>query len=178
MTKRKLALDKVYGLLEPGPVLLLSTSDGKKHNVMTLTWQTMLEFVPPLVACVVSNRNASFKTLVKSKQGVLNIPSAEMAKTVVAIGNTSGRRIDKFKKFKLTAAAAKKVNAPLIEECFACLEFKVIDTSMVEKYGLFVLQVVAAWREPFKKQPATLHHRGWGEFALDGKVLKLKSQKM
>jgi flavin reductase (DIM6/NTAB) family NADH-FMN oxidoreductase RutF len=42
--KRALALPKVYGLLEPGPVVLLTTSHKGAANVMTLSWHTMLEF--------------------------------------------------------------------------------------------------------------------------------------
>jgi flavin reductase (DIM6/NTAB) family NADH-FMN oxidoreductase RutF len=54
--KRRLALSRVYGLLEPGPVVLLTTSHRGRANVMTLSWHTMMEFEPPLVGCVVSGR--------------------------------------------------------------------------------------------------------------------------
>lgn len=60
MTKRSLPLAKVYGLLEPGPVVLLSTTHKGKADVMTLSWHTMMEFEPPLVGCVVSGRDFSF----------------------------------------------------------------------------------------------------------------------
>ena len=52
---RELALNKVYQLLEPGPVVLLSTAHHDRANVMTMSWHMMVEFEPPLVACVVSN---------------------------------------------------------------------------------------------------------------------------
>lgn len=51
MAKRSLPLAKVYGLLEPGPVVLVSTARKGRSNIMTLSWQTMMEFEPPLVGC-------------------------------------------------------------------------------------------------------------------------------
>jgi flavin reductase (DIM6/NTAB) family NADH-FMN oxidoreductase RutF len=43
----------------------------------------------------------------------------------------------------LTAGQGDKVKAPLIEECFANFECKVIDTKLIPKYSLFILEVVA-----------------------------------
>ena len=60
MAKRSFPLSKVYGLLEPGPVLLLTTAHKGRANVMTMSWHTMMEFEPPLVGCVVSGRDFSF----------------------------------------------------------------------------------------------------------------------
>jgi len=77
MAKRSYPLSKVYGLLEPGPVLLLTTAHKGSTNVMTMSWHTMMEFVPPLVGC----------------------------------GNTSGRRVDKFKAFGLTRPARRRARS-------------------------------------------------------------------
>ena len=50
--KRALPLSRVYRVLEPGPVVLLTTARKGRPNVMTLSWHTMMEFTPPLVGCV------------------------------------------------------------------------------------------------------------------------------
>ena len=176
MKKRTLPLSRVYGLMEPGPVILLATSRKGKPNVMALSWHTMLEFEPPLIGCVVSNRDYSFDTLRTTKQGVINIPTAELAEKVVACGNSSGRRVDKFARFGLTPLAASSVEAPLIAECYASLECKVVDTRGVNRYGFFVLEVVKAWIDPKVKQPKTLHHRGRGTFMIAGDTIKLPSK--
>lgn len=176
MAKKTFPLSDVYRLLEPGPVLLVTTAHKGKSNIMTMSWQTMMEFVPPLVGCVISGRNHSFDALVRTKECVLNIPSVELAKQVVGVGNCSGRKVDKFRKFKLTAEPAELVAVPLIGECFANLECRVADTRMVNKYNFFVLEVVKAWLDPARKGVRTLHHRGKGYFAVDGEVLKLPSK--
>jgi flavin reductase (DIM6/NTAB) family NADH-FMN oxidoreductase RutF len=174
--KRALALGKVYGLLEPGPVVLLTTAHRGRANVMPMSWHTMLEFEPPLVGCVVSDRDFSFLALKATRECVINIPTVEMAEAVVKCGNTSGRRVDKFAAFELTPAAASQVAPPMIVECYANLECRVADTRMVNKYCFFVLEVCKAWIDPAVRAPRTIHHRGRGEFMVAGKTIRLPSR--
>ena len=174
--KRTLALSKAYSLLEPGPVLLLTTSHKSRANVMTMSWHTMMEFEPPLVGCVVSANDFSFAALNATRQCVLNIPTVELAAQVVGCGNYSGAEVDKFAKFGLTQAAASLVAAPLIVECYASLECRVVDTRLKNRYNFFVLEVLKAWVRPGGEAPRTLHHRGCGLFAVAGKTLKLVSR--
>jgi flavin reductase (DIM6/NTAB) family NADH-FMN oxidoreductase RutF len=176
MAKRSLALSRVYGLLEPGPVVMVSTAGSGHANIMTMSWHTMMEFEPPMVGCVISNRNYTFDILKKTRECVINIPTRELVKEAVACGNTSGRTIDKFKAFHLTPVAASQVKAPLIDECYANLECKVVDAKMVEKYNFFILEVLKAWIDPSKKDPRTIHHRGKGMFMIDGKTIKVASK--
>ena len=173
--KRSLALSKVYGLLEPGPVLLLTTRHKGAANVMTLSWQTMLEFEPPLVGCVVSENDFSFAALNSTRQCALNIPTVELAAQVVGCGNSSGAQVDKFARFGLTASPASLIAAPLIAECHANLECRVVDTRLKNRYNFFVLEVVKAWIDPACKAPRTLHHRGYGVFMVAGETIKLPS---
>ena len=177
MKKTKFPLAEVYRLLEPGPVVLLTTIRAGRANVMPMSWHLMMEFMPPLVGCVVSNGNYSFASLKKSRECVINIPTVELAKTVVACGNTSGQSVDKFEKFGLTPVVAACVKAPLIAECYASLECKVVDVKLVTKYNFFVLEVVQAWIDPTQKRPRTIHHQGEGEFMLPGRIIRLRSPK-
>lgn len=174
--KKPLPLSKVYGLLETGPVILLSTVRDGIPNVMTMSWHTMLDFDPPLIGCVLSDRDFTFETLRKTKQCVINIPTVELAKQVVGCGNTSGRDLDKFKKFRLTAMKASTVKAPLVAECYVNVECKVIDTQMVRKYGFFVLEGVKAWIDRSDRRHRTLHHMGRGNFMISGREIKLPSK--
>jgi flavin reductase (DIM6/NTAB) family NADH-FMN oxidoreductase RutF len=173
--KRELPLADVYTVLEPGPVVLLSTSRGGVANVMTMSWHVMMEFEPPLVGCVVSETNHSFVALEETGECVLNVPTVELADKVVSCGNASGRTVDKFKAFGLTAKPAAKVAAPLVGECYANLECQVRDRQMVTHYNFFVLEVVKAWHDPAVTRPETLHHRGYGRFMVAGREIVLPS---
>jgi flavin reductase (DIM6/NTAB) family NADH-FMN oxidoreductase RutF len=143
---------------------------------MVLSWHMMVEFEPPLIACIVSNANYSHAALRTTKECVIAIPALELAQKVVKIGNCSGRDVDKFKRFGLTPVRAKRVAPPLVAECFANLECKVVDTHLVNKFNLFVLEVLKAWHDPAQKNPKTIHHQGYGSFVVDGKRIKLKSR--
>lgn len=169
-------LSTVYQLLEPGPVVLLTTARQGRANIMTMSWHMMVEFEPPLVACVVSSANHSFAALRATKECVIAVPALELAPKVVGVGNCSGRKVEKFKKFGLTPAPADRVTPPLVAECFANLECKVADTRFVNKYNIFVLEVLKAWTDPAQKDPKTIHHHGYGRFAVDGDMIKLKSR--
>jgi flavin reductase (DIM6/NTAB) family NADH-FMN oxidoreductase RutF len=176
MKKRAYSLARVYGLLEPGPVVLVSTARKGQTNIMTMSWHTMMEFEPPLVGCLISGRNATFDTLKATKECVINIPTLELAKQVVGIGNCSGTETDKFARFGLTPVAATEVQAPLIGECYASLECKLADSRLVNRYNFFILEVVKAWVDTAVKNPQTLHHRGNGVFAVAGETIRLRSR--
>lgn len=176
MPKRSLPLAKAYTLLEPGPVVLITTAHKGRSDIMTLSWHCMMEFEPPLVGFVMSNANDSFALLKASKECVINIPTVEIAKQVVAVGNCHGSKVDKFAAFGLTAKRAAQVQAPLIAECYANLECQLADTRLVNQYNFFILEVVKGWIDTSVKNPRTLHHRGNGMFMVAGETLKLPSK--
>jgi flavin reductase (DIM6/NTAB) family NADH-FMN oxidoreductase RutF len=163
-------------LLEPGPVVIVTVAHEGRINAMAQSWHMMIDFEPPIVAAVISNRNFTFAMLMKSRECVINIPTVELARQTVACGNTTGRSVNKFEALGLTPVAASRVEAPLIAECYANLECRVIDTRMVKRYGVFMLEVVKAWRDPSRKQPRTIHHRGRGEFMVAGRTIRLPSR--
>ena len=173
---RALPLSKVYQLLEPGPVVLLTTARKGRANVMAMSWHMMIEFEPPQVACVISGNDYSFAALCSSGECVIAVPARKLASKVVDVGNSSGRDIDKFETFGLTKLPASCVAPPLIADCFANLECKVTDMRLVNKYNLFILEVLKAWIDREQKNPRTIHHRGYGTFAVDGEIIKLKSR--
>ncbi|WP_027054305.1 flavin reductase family protein [Mesorhizobium erdmanii] len=173
---KELPLADVYRLIEPGPVVLLSTRSRQgRSNVMTMTWHMMVAFTPPTIACIVSSNDLSFFALRQSKECVIAIPAVGLADKVVKVGNCSGRDTDKFATAWLTPLPAERVSAPLIAECFANLECRVVDTRLVNKYNLFVLEVLKAWVDPGQPKPKTLHHIGNGAFVVDGEVIHLES---
>ena len=176
MSKKSFPLSRVYGLLEPGPVVMVTTAGKLRPNIMTMSWHTMIDFHPPMVGCVISNRNYTFEILKTTRNCAINIPTAELAEKVVGCGNTSGRSIDKFRVFGLTPAVSSHVKAPLIDECYANLECRVVDAGMVAKYNFFILEVLKAWIDSSRKDPRTIHHRGRGVFMIAGETLALPSK--
>ena len=60
---KELPLGKVYQLIEPGPVVMLTTAQRGRADIMTMSWHMMVDFEPPLIACVVSEADYSFAAL-------------------------------------------------------------------------------------------------------------------
>lgn len=175
--KKTFPLAKAYQLLEPGPVVMVTTADQEKANIMTMSWHMMVDFEPPIIAIVMSNQNFSFKALLKTKECVINIPSVELAKQAIGVGNCHGTKINKFKKFDLTPQPCSYVDVPMINECFANIECKVIDAHMANKYNIFILEGLKAWKTPSKKRQRMIHHCGNGVFVVDGAIIKIPSNK-
>lgn len=175
---RELPLSRVYQLVEPGPVVLLVTSERGRANAMPMSWHLMLEFEPPLVGCVVSDRNHSFGALSRTRECVLAVPSVEIARKVVRCGDLSGRDVDKLAAVGLTPLPAAEVAPPLVAECWADLECRVVDARNVRRYGLFVLEVVKAWIRPGaeRRRPRTLHHVGYERFFAAGATIRLPTR--
>ena len=172
--KRDFPVSEIRRFLEPGPVVLVSSAWRGKTNIMAMGWHMVMEFMPSLVGCVISEANHSFQMVRRSRECVINVPTTDLAKEVAAIGNCSGAEVDKFAAFGLTPVPASKVGAPLIGECHACLECRLADASLVQKYNVFILEVAKAHAAPSPKYPRTLHYRGGGMFMLSGRSLDLR----
>jgi flavin reductase (DIM6/NTAB) family NADH-FMN oxidoreductase RutF len=166
--KTDFPVSNVRRFLEPGPIVLVSSAHKGKTNIMTMGWHMVMEFQPSLVGCVISSANHSFEMIRKSRQCVINIPTEEIAATVVKIGNSSGRDIDKFGAFGLSGAPGTHVRAPLIAECYASFECLLADAHQVTKYNMFIFEVVKAHVATSPKHPKTIHYRGDGEFMISG----------
>jgi len=174
--KRDFPVSQVRRYLEPGPIVLVSSAFQGKTNIMTMGWHTCMEFTPALVGCIISSGNHSFGLVHDSGECVINLPTTAMTDTVVGIGNTSGAEIDKFERFRLTAQKARRVAAPLIGECHASFECRLVDDRLVERYNFFIFEVVAAHVAPSPKHPETLHYTGDGVFMVAGKIISRRSK--
>jgi flavin reductase (DIM6/NTAB) family NADH-FMN oxidoreductase RutF len=82
---KKLEISKAFTLIESGPVVLITTNDGKKNNVMTISWTMVMDFTP-VFAITTGAWNYSYAALRKSKECVISIPTIDLIDRVVGIG--------------------------------------------------------------------------------------------
>jgi flavin reductase (DIM6/NTAB) family NADH-FMN oxidoreductase RutF len=143
---------------------------------MTMGFHMVVQHAPPLLACVIGPWDYSHKGLVETRECVIAIPTVDLARTVVDIGNCSGDEVDKFARFKLTPDPASQVKAPLIRECLANIECRIADDRLVRCYNLFLLEPVAIRYDDRSKERRTLHHNGDGTFTVDGRVVDLRER--
>lgn len=165
---KSMRINKAFTLIEPSPVVLITTNNGEKNNVMTISWTMVVDFTP-IFAITTGPWNYSYTALSESRECVIAIPTVDLIDQVVGVGTCSGADTDKFEKFGLTPVKGKYVSAPLIEECLANIECKVID--IVKKHNIIVLEGVAAYFDSSRKEQRTLHAVGDGTFIVDGRRL-------
>ena len=154
-----------------GLAALLMTRDGDHANPMTISWTMVMDFTP-VFAITTGEWNHSFAALRKNRECVIAIPTVDLLDKVIGIGTCSGADTDKFAKFKLTPLQAKLVRPPLIKECLANIECKVID--IVKKHNIVVLEAVAAYINTARKEKRTVHAVGDGTFIVDGRKIDRK----
>ncbi|MBJ3774139.1 flavin reductase family protein [Acuticoccus mangrovi] len=163
-----LDLGRAFTLIEPGPVVLVTTHNGRRDNVMTITWTMAMSFSADF-AITTGLWNYSYAALRDTRECVLSIPTVDMIDTAVGIGTCSGEDVDKFEKFALTRVAGKHVRAPLIGECLANIECRVAD--IIERHSIVVLEGLAAYHDPARAEKRLLHAVGDGTFIVDGDTI-------
>jgi flavin reductase (DIM6/NTAB) family NADH-FMN oxidoreductase RutF len=166
-----LPLEKAFLYVESGPVVLVTTFDGKRNNIMTISW-TMVKDFDAQFMFLTGPWNYSYKALTRTKECTLAIPTVDIAETVVKIGACSGSDTNKFEKFGLHSLPAKKIDAPLIKECYVNIECKVTD--YLKNHSIFVLQGVYAWIDSRRKEKRLFHAVGDGTFIVDGQKLNYR----
>src|SRR5262245_12719865 len=164
--KKDFPVKKVRRFFEPGPVVLVSSAFKGERDIFTMGWHMILMDEPSLVGCFIWDQNFSRELVRRSKECVINVPEVTIGEAVARIGNQHGPEPDKFDAFGLTAVKATDVGAALIAECYANFECKLVDTSLIKKYSLFVFEVLKAHVATSPKLPTTMHYRGDGQFMI------------
>ncbi len=173
---KELPPTQAYRFLEPGPIVLVTTSLSGKSNVMTMGFHMMIQHAPAMLGCIIGPWDHSNAALLATGECVISIPTIDLAEAVVDIGNCSGDTVNKFERFGLTQARAGNVTPPLIKECLANIECTVADDSLVDRYNLFILKAERLWVDADRRERRTLHHRGDGSFIIDGDVVDLSGR--
>lgn len=170
MTPRKtdFPLDQCRCHLETGPIVLVGSQWQTERNLMVMGWHMMLGFTPAHFSCLITATNHSHRLVRESRECTINIPTLELADAVVGVGNSDGDALDKFDAFGLTPAPGKIVSAPLVEECYASFECRLVDDSQIDRHELFIWEIVKAHVDTSIDLPRTLHYRGHGRFMVAG----------
>ena len=164
---------KAFTYLESGSVLLVTTSDDVGDNVMSISWQMVMDFTPR-IAISTGDWNESFKTILQQKECCLCIPTFDMVEKVVGIGTVHRSECDKFKRFSLRREKAKTVRAPILLDCLAVIECRLTD--YVAEHGILILEGIQLWENPDKKERRVIHANGDGTFFADGEFRNLREE--
>ncbi len=168
----KVGVEEAYRLLHPRPVVLVCSAFEGKVSFMACSWITPVNDEPLMVAAAIWNENFTHELIKKSGEFTVNVPSRRIAKEVWIAGTKSGRKVDKVSLTKLKLGKAKRVGAPVIEDCVANLECVVESEVEAGDHTVFVARVVEAYAEgelfdkAWKESADVLMHVGGKIFAV------------
>lgn len=187
--RRPVPLAKAYRLLNHGPTVLVSAAHQGQRNIMAAAWAMPLDFDPPKVAVVLDKSTWTRTLLEGAGTFALQVPTRAQLDLTEALGNSSGREIvekegyDKFAAYGLRAFAGVATDAPLLEDCAAWLECRLLpEPTIQQRYDLFLGEVIAAqadervfsegrWHFEGHDDLRTLHHVAGGHFIVDGEAV-------
>ena len=124
---------------------MTSVDEAGKANIITVGWTMRASTEPPTFAIGLGMRSHSCANISRSGEFVIALPGADLAKEAMYCGTHSGTEVDKFAEAGLTALDAKCVRAPLIGECLANLECKVVASHDLSDHRVFFGEVQACW---------------------------------
>jgi len=171
--KVKVASELAYRLLHPRHTVMVTCKNkAGRTNIITLAWSMPTSIDPPMVVISIAPKRLSHRMIEETGEFVVNVPTMEIVRETLFCGRVSGRECDKFKEAPLTAMRAKKVLSPIIKECVAHLECKLVDQIPTGDHALFVGEVLAAYvnKEVFTrtfkvKKVKPVYHMGGDDFA-------------
>ena len=183
------ALEHASRLVNHGPTVLVTSADGARRNVMAAAWSMPVEFTPPRIAVVIDKRTYTRELVAASGAFGICLPGTALVDLTYALGNTSGRTLDKFERYGVAASRGPVLGMPVLEAgCAAWLECRLIREPHAEDaYDTCFGEVVAAAADArifagghwmFTEDNAdlqTIHHLGAGNFVRAGGTLKAKA---
>jgi len=144
-SKASIPLERAHSLLHPyNSCLVTCKGKDEKINVMAVAWIIPVSVNPPLVAMSIRPERYSHDLIMQTKEFAVNIPTFKMVRKVLLCGRRSGRNLDKFKEASLSPQKARIVKAPIIKECIAHLECKLVKSMKMGDHTLMIGEVVAA----------------------------------
>ena len=180
------ALAHASRLINHGPTVLITTSDGNRRNVMAAAWSMPVEFTPPRIAVVIDKKTYTRELIVASGTFAICLPGSTLIDLTHAVGSTTGRTVDKFRRFGIETELSSSLKLPVLSfGCSAWLECRLIPEKHTEDaYDTCFAEVVGAaadarifrdghWLfEDVNADLQTIHHLGGGNFICAGNVIR------
>lgn len=185
---KPVALEHASRLINHGPTILVTSSDGTRHNVMAAAWSMPVEFTPPRIAVVIDKNTFTRELIHASGTFGICVPGAAAMDLAFAVGSVSGRDTDKFTQFGIDSVKGPVLGVPVLETGIAAwMECKLIPEKHTEDaYDTCFCEVVSAAADPrifsgghwvfddSNRDLHTIHHLGAGNFALASDAVKAR----
>lgn len=130
-------------LSAPNPFALITSWDGRKTNVMALSWWTYCSNHPLTVAVCLGNRSYSGDCIAENGEFCLCLPGEGLERAAMTAGSCSGRDRDKAAELCIALAPAAEVAPAYVENSRLALECRVRETVLLGDHRMFIAEVAA-----------------------------------
>jgi flavin reductase (DIM6/NTAB) family NADH-FMN oxidoreductase RutF len=137
-----------YNLHYPANVALVCSMYEERINVMAADWHTQLSHDPPLYGVSISPKRLTHDLILSSKEFTVNFIRYDQSRLASFVGKTSGRDIDKLNVFEINLTNGKKVKVPILSDCYAAYECKLVDFRRTGDHTFFIGLIVGAHYDP------------------------------
>jgi flavin reductase (DIM6/NTAB) family NADH-FMN oxidoreductase RutF len=117
----------------------------KKASICPLGWKMNASASPRIMAISVAPSRFTHDLIADSGEFVLAWPGEDLARATIICGTKSGRNTDKIKEAGLTLSSGEHVGAPLVEECVANMECRLVGQMTTGDHTIFAGEVLAVW---------------------------------
>jgi len=178
-----LDLSRAYRLLNHGPTVIVSTTDGSVPNACAIAWCAPSSRSPARFILTIGQRHKTWDNLIATGECVINLPTVEALEVLWICGHQTGHDGDKLGPAGIEVVPSTKVEAPRLARCVAWIECKLVKAPAVEDTSLVLLEAVAAQMVPGVidadghvdvARYRTLHHLGGPRFHVPGELFEHK----
>ena len=134
---------KAGALTAPLPPVMVTVGSGENVNVLTIAWTGILSTIPPRTYISVRPARHSYKLLRESGEFVINLPSADLVRTVDYVGIYTGAKVDKLTECGLKTVPSEKVAVPTLAGCPFALECRVCEVIPMGTHDVFIADIVS-----------------------------------
>jgi flavin reductase (DIM6/NTAB) family NADH-FMN oxidoreductase RutF len=135
-------MDKIYRLLYPMRIVLITSRNGKEDNIMAAAWCFPLSRNPPLFGVSLSDTRHSYSMIKAGECFGINLVAPDMREAALVCGTKSGRDVDKFAEGRLTKEEGKMIDCALVGEAPVSIECKLVDTVKTGDHYIMVGKAV------------------------------------
>ncbi|MFQ5736931.1 MAG: flavin reductase family protein [Thermodesulfobacteriota bacterium] len=120
-------------------VYVISSKLGERVNAMTAAWVSRASFDPPLVTVAVGKTRFTHDMIVKSGVFAVNVLGPDNMDTGKHFGMKTGWKTDKFAGLEYDT---KATGAPILKDCIAWMDCRVVSYNYAGDHTLFIGEVI------------------------------------
>jgi flavin reductase (DIM6/NTAB) family NADH-FMN oxidoreductase RutF len=139
-------------LMQPSrPVLVTSRFANGRFNVAPFSWCTPVSQDPPMLALALlttPRRQRSLINILRDGQFAVNVPGPDLAARLVAASYWYPKGVNKLEHLGFETAPGQVVGLPLLSECRAHIECRLVQPIVTGDHTTLIADVVAASYDP------------------------------